>query len=162
MHFTFYRKLRERDVSKFHIQLCIVLFCMLIVFVSGIDQTHVYRGCVTVAVLIHYFTLVAWMWMGAEAVLVFQKLVIDSLCFLISLPDTLLLFAGVSKLTPRFWKTVSNKFFTSLSLQCSLLSLWSFHWLIDSDLMVTFSPPIINNTISTTGISNTTNMDSIR
>ena len=30
----------------------------------------------TVSVLIHYFTLVAVMWMGAEAVLMFQKFVI--------------------------------------------------------------------------------------
>jgi len=36
----------------------------------------VYGGCVTVSALIHYFTLVAVMWMGAEAVLMFQKLVI--------------------------------------------------------------------------------------
>ena len=33
-------------------------------------------GCVTVSALIHYFTLVAVMWMGAEALLMFQKLVI--------------------------------------------------------------------------------------
>jgi len=31
---------------------------------------------VAVSALIHYFTLVAVMWMGAEAVLMFQKLVI--------------------------------------------------------------------------------------
>ena len=49
---------------------------MLVVFVSGINQTSVYGGCVAVSVLIHYFTLVAVMWMGAEAVLIFQKLVI--------------------------------------------------------------------------------------
>ena len=30
----------------------------------------------TVSVLIHYFTLVAVMWMGAEAVLMYQKIVI--------------------------------------------------------------------------------------
>ena len=30
----------------------------------------------TVSVLLHYFTLVAVMWMGAEALLMFQKLVI--------------------------------------------------------------------------------------
>jgi hypothetical protein len=36
----------------------------------------VFEGCVTVSVLIHYFTLVAVMWMGAEALLMFQKLVI--------------------------------------------------------------------------------------
>lgn len=73
---AFHRKLRERDASKFHIQLSIALFCMLLVFVVGIDQTAVYGGCVTVSVLIHYFTLVMWMWMGAEAVLMFQKLII--------------------------------------------------------------------------------------
>ena len=71
-----YRKLRERDSTRFHIQLCIALFCMLIIFVSGINRTSVYGGCVFVSVLIHYFTLVAMMWMGAEAVLMFQKLVI--------------------------------------------------------------------------------------
>ena len=42
----------------------------------GINQQAVYGGCVLVSVLIHYFTLVAVMWMGAEAVLMFQKLVI--------------------------------------------------------------------------------------
>ena len=49
---------------------------MLIVFVSGINQTGVYGGCVLVSVLIHYFTLASVMWMGAEAVLMFRKLVI--------------------------------------------------------------------------------------
>jgi hypothetical protein len=49
---------------------------MLVVFVVGIDRTEVFEGCVTVSVLIHYFTLVAVMWMGAEALLMFQKLVI--------------------------------------------------------------------------------------
>ena len=42
----------------------------------GIDRTEVFESCVTVSVLIHYFTLVAVMWMGAEALLMFQKLVI--------------------------------------------------------------------------------------
>ena len=49
---------------------------MLIVFVCGIDKTHVYGSCMLVSVLIHYFTLAAVMWMGAEAVFMFQKLVI--------------------------------------------------------------------------------------
>ena len=35
-----------------------------------------YEVCVTVSVLVHYFTLVSVMWMGAEALLMFQKLVI--------------------------------------------------------------------------------------
>ena len=70
------RKLRARDVSKFHIQLCLSLGAMFIVFVAGFDRTEYRAGCITVGVLIHYFTLVAWMWMGAEALLMFQKLVI--------------------------------------------------------------------------------------
>ena len=57
-------------------QLSLALLGMLLVFVVGIDRTEVFEGCVTVSVLIHYFTLVAVMWMGAEAVLMFQKLVI--------------------------------------------------------------------------------------
>ena len=49
---------------------------MLMVFVAGIDQTALYEGCVAVSAMIQYFTLVAVMWMGAEAVLMFQKLVL--------------------------------------------------------------------------------------
>ena len=49
---------------------------MLIVFVAGIDRTSPKIGCVITGVLIHYFALAAMMWMGAEAVLMFQKLVI--------------------------------------------------------------------------------------
>ena len=51
---------------------------MLLVFVIGIDRVppkHPYGGCVAVSALIHYFTLAAVMWMGAEALLMFQKLV---------------------------------------------------------------------------------------
>ena len=73
---SIFRKLRKRDASKFHVQLCIAIFCMLLVFVAGIDRTGNMGGCVTVSALIHYFTLVAVMWMGAEALLMFQKLVI--------------------------------------------------------------------------------------
>ena len=70
------RKQREKDVSKYHIQLCCAFIGMLLVFVIGIDRTENYGGCVSVSVLIHYFTLVAMMWMGAEALLMFQKLVL--------------------------------------------------------------------------------------
>ena len=49
---------------------------MLLVFISGIDKISNKAGCITVGVFIHYFALVTWMWMGAEALLMFQKLVI--------------------------------------------------------------------------------------
>ena len=70
------RKLRNQDISKYHIQLSIAMFCMLVVFSAGIDKTEVYVGCIVVSMLIHYFTLVAILWMGAEALLMFQKLVL--------------------------------------------------------------------------------------
>ena len=76
INFSPLSKLRKRDASKFHIQLSLALLGMLVVFVVGINRTKVFEGCVTVSVLIHYFTLVAVMWMGAEALLMFQKLVI--------------------------------------------------------------------------------------
>ena len=69
-------KLRQRDVTKFHVQLALSMILMLIVFVAGIDRVENKAGCITVGVLLHYIILVAWMWMAAEAVLIFQKLVI--------------------------------------------------------------------------------------
>ena len=71
-----FRKLRQKDVTKFHLQLALSLILMLIVFVAGIDRTENRAGCITVGVLLHYLILVTFMWMGAEAVLLFQKLVI--------------------------------------------------------------------------------------
>ena len=77
------REVRKKDVSKFHIQLSLAILLMLtvaLVFVGlsiALEGTmREYGGCVTVSVLLHYFTLVAVMWMGAEALLMFQKLVI--------------------------------------------------------------------------------------
>ena len=76
-----YRKIREKDISKYHIQLCSALLCMymftlILVVLSAEKVTTIYEGCVTLSLLVHYFTLVAVMWMGAEALLMFQKLVI--------------------------------------------------------------------------------------
>ena len=76
-----FRKLREKDASKYHIQLSLAMLFMLVVSLALVAKsvanvTDPYGGCVTVSVLVHYFTLVAVMWMGAEALLMFQKLVI--------------------------------------------------------------------------------------
>ena len=48
----------------------------MLVALSASKVTPLYGGCVMVSVLVHYFALVAVMWMGAEALLMFQKLVI--------------------------------------------------------------------------------------
>ena len=76
-----FRKLRQKDTSKYHVQLSFAILLMLIVsfvlvVLSAENVASLYGGCVTVSVLVHYFTLVAVMWMGAEALLMFQKLVI--------------------------------------------------------------------------------------
>ena len=56
--------------------LFMLIVSLALVSLSVADVTEPYGGCVTVSVLVHYFTLVAVMWMGAEALLMFQKLVI--------------------------------------------------------------------------------------
>ena len=71
-----FRKLRKRDASKFHIQLCFSILGVLLVLLIGVDRKEVFGVCVTASVLLHYFTLASVMWMGAEALLMFQKLVI--------------------------------------------------------------------------------------
>ena len=70
-----YRTLRNRDVTKFHLELCLALLAQLLVFVVGIDRTEEFEVCVVFSVLLHYLTLVAVAWMGAVALLMFQKLV---------------------------------------------------------------------------------------
>ena len=74
------REVRQKDISKYHIQLSLAILLMLgvslaLIATSAGDVTTIYGGCVTVSVLVHYFTLVSVMWMGAEALLMFQKLV---------------------------------------------------------------------------------------
>ena len=80
-NFTTSRKLRQKDASKFHIQLCLAMVLMLAVsFVLVVYSAEgfpiIYEGCVALSVLAHYFSLVSVMWMGAEALLMFKKLVL--------------------------------------------------------------------------------------
>ena len=80
MPFSLFREVRQRDITKYHIQLSIAILLMLAVsFVmvafSAEKVVTLYGGCMAVSVLVHYFTLVAVMWMGAEALLMLQKLV---------------------------------------------------------------------------------------
>ena len=65
-----------RDGTKIQLQLCIALFCLLLVFMVGIERGENEIVCTAMSALIHYFTLAAVFWMGAEAVLLFQKLII--------------------------------------------------------------------------------------
>ena len=110
---------------------------MLIVFVTGIDQTQVYGGCVTVSALLHYFTLVMWMWMGAEAVFMFQKLVI------VFVQVTTRYIIAVSLVCwckfPVYCTPVTTSkqlvvLCTSLLLQWYQLFQWSFRWQLTETL----------------------------
>lgn len=71
----FQRKLRAHQASQFHIQLSLAIFVMLVLFVGGVEQASVYVPCVLVSLLLHYFSLASILWMGAEAALMFRKLV---------------------------------------------------------------------------------------
>ena len=76
-----FRNVRQKDISKFHIQLCLAILLMLIVslafvVISAETLPALYGGCVFVSLLVHYFALTSVLWMGAEALLMFQKLVI--------------------------------------------------------------------------------------
>ncbi|ORU94620.1 MAG: hypothetical protein A6F71_09405 [Cycloclasticus sp. symbiont of Poecilosclerida sp. M] len=76
MLFDIDRKLRQRDASKFHAQLSLALLLMLLVFIVGIDRVENNVACTIMSLSIQYTTLVAVFWMGAEAVLMFKKLII--------------------------------------------------------------------------------------
>ena len=56
--------------------LFMLIVSLVLVAMSVQNVIDPYGGCVMVSILVHYFTLVAVMWMGAEALLMFQKLVI--------------------------------------------------------------------------------------
>ena len=64
--------------SYIHIHLCINLGLAQLIFVAGVDQSasdHVPIHCQVVAVLLHYFFLVSFMWMLMEGVVLYVILV---------------------------------------------------------------------------------------
>ena len=71
-----HRKIRQKEASKVHAQLCIAIFFMLLFFLIGIDRTENEIACTFFSLVIQYFTMASVAWMGAEAVLMFHKLII--------------------------------------------------------------------------------------
>ncbi len=57
------------------IQFCLSVALMMVAFLCGIARVEIFELCVSISALIHYFTLVAMMWIAAEAVLMLQKLI---------------------------------------------------------------------------------------
>ena len=68
--------MRERDASKIHVQLCLALLLMAVIYIVGIERTENEVVCTIMSTLFHYLALAAVFWMGAEAILMFKKLVI--------------------------------------------------------------------------------------
>ncbi len=61
-----------------HINLCISLMIAQLIFVVGVDRSagdHVPIHCQAIAVLLHYFFLVSFMWMLMEGVVLYVVLV---------------------------------------------------------------------------------------
>ena len=77
IHTIYFRSLR--DLRTFiHINLCINLAVAQIIFVAGVDKTSkdsVPIHCQVIAVLLHYFFLVSFMWMLMEGVFLYITLV---------------------------------------------------------------------------------------
>ena len=71
-----HRKLRQRDIAKFHTQLSAAMLGAFVVLLVGSERVEVDAVCTVMSLLIQYFSLAAVLWMGAEAVLMFHKLVI--------------------------------------------------------------------------------------
>ena len=75
--FKHYRSLHNMR-NYIHINLCISLGIAQLIFVAGVDQTasdHVPIHCQVIAVLLHYFFLVSFMWMLMEGVVLYVALV---------------------------------------------------------------------------------------
>ena len=71
------RKLRKDQIAaKILLHLCASLLCVLIVFVAGVERGGVSENaCRIVAALVHYFLLVAFLWMLIEAYFMYQAFV---------------------------------------------------------------------------------------
>ena len=69
-----FRALKAQDITKFHIQFCIAL---LVVFLIGIDRIENEVVCTFMSCVILYFALSSVFWMGAEAVVMYKKLIVD-------------------------------------------------------------------------------------
>ena len=85
-----HRTIRQKDVSKFHVQLALALILddlfSALVKDSFIKFNH--RDCIAVNSLYYYIFMVVQMWTGAEALLLLQKLFFvfkkTTACFIIT------------------------------------------------------------------------------
>ncbi|XP_063424376.1 uncharacterized protein LOC134708046 [Mytilus trossulus] len=73
--FIVFKHLRKGRAQQTLFNLALSLLSFLIIFIVGIGQTQDLKGCIAVAVLLHYFILVAFMWMLMEGILQYLRFV---------------------------------------------------------------------------------------
>lgn len=71
------RSIRAKVISKFHVQLCLALLLLYLIFLIGIDRIEVEGVCIAMSFLIQYIALVSVFWMGAEALLMMKTFIFD-------------------------------------------------------------------------------------
>ena len=71
------RTVREKDVTKFHVQLCVALLFMYFIYLIGIERTEIEEVCTAFSFFLQYSVLASVFWMGAEAVLMIKVFIID-------------------------------------------------------------------------------------
>lgn len=79
MQFIHFRQYRNGVSGQILLNLCLALLFSLVIFLGGIKQINDEGTCVTMAALLHYFVLVAMLWMGVEAFHMFVNIVLDTL-----------------------------------------------------------------------------------
>lgn len=67
--FLFFKKLRQGRTQQTLFNTCVALLLAEVVVLAGLKQTSNYYVCLGVAVLLHYFITVSFVWMLIEAVL---------------------------------------------------------------------------------------------
>ena len=76
---TLNRNVRNKDISKFHIQLALSILLVLTVesvdfiIALSVEGTLNQVICIIISALDHYLLIAQFMWMGAEGVLLCQK-----------------------------------------------------------------------------------------
>ncbi|XP_022110684.1 adhesion G-protein coupled receptor G2-like [Acanthaster planci] len=70
-----FRRFRSRQPHRILINLCFALLGLYVIFLTGIEAPPCGTWCSIVAVLMHYFTLAAILWMAVEAINLYLLLV---------------------------------------------------------------------------------------
>ena len=74
--FCHHRSLRDSIRSKLVIGLSANHILLLIIFLSGVEETDDAGSCRAVAILLHYFLLATFCWMASSSYLLFIKIVL--------------------------------------------------------------------------------------